>query len=472
MSYEGYRPYSTVRNPREIVAVTGQGVRLRVRRHQLEITDGFPLEASQETRRLSRATHKIERLVCLAGSGWLSLSVLDWLRENDIPFLGLGQDGSLRWLTLFGPGGAWQAKLRRAQALAPWSPIGLQVASWLIAEKVRRQASLLHAYAPRMASFGATSAAIAAETLLQAVPLVEQAKSIQHIRRIESELAEVSWSGWRGLAVRVRPLSFAKAIPPHVVRFATRHSPLSGGSQHAVSVQNSLINLAHALVVAECEIAAHGAGLDAHLPLLHADRDARASFLLDVAEPTYPTAERLVLDLLLTHEFRRGEFYVLRSSVVRLDQDFVAELLPRWIPSIRQSVAPVVERVASWLRRARITPQDHPAHKIPRKESTGVCPECGGPVRPGRRFCSQACYAVWWKAHVQRRISRDGNTTLARLREQGQDPAHGGEAAQKRAVSTSRAKRREWMTLTPEERRRRTRPATLNRWKHARRTTD
>jgi hypothetical protein len=125
----------------------------------------------------------------------------------------------------------------------------------------------------------------------------------------------------------------------------------------------------------------------------------------------------------------------------------------------------VVARVESILRRGyRGHEREHPAHKVPRAPSTGICPECGCPVRPGRRFCSQACYVVWWKANVQRQISVQGSETLARLRHEGRDPSHGGEAARKRAASISQIKRREWIALNAEERKRRTRPATLRRW--------
>jgi hypothetical protein len=124
----------------------------------------------------------------------------------------------------------------------------------------------------------------------------------------------------------------------------------------------------------------------------------------------------------------------------------------------------VVARAESILRRGyHSREREHPAHKTPRASCTEACPECGSPVRPGRRFCSQACYAVWWKAHVQRRFSSQGSATLARLRDQGRDPSHGGEAARKRAASVSRAKRGEWLALSRDERRRRTRPATLAR---------
>jgi len=49
---------------------------------------------------------------------------------------------------------------------------------------------------------------------------------------------------------------------------------------------------------------------------------------------------------------------------------------------------------------------------------------------------------------VQRRISVQGNETLAKLRaEGGRDPAHGGEVAKRRAAAVSAAKRREWVML-------------------------
>ena len=108
-----------------------------------------------------------------------------------------------------------------------------------------------------------------------------------------------------------------------------------------------------------------------------------------------------------------------------------------------------------------IAVQEFPLHVAP---SAGTCPECGSRVRPGRRFCSQACHIVWWKEHVQRRFSVLGNNTLAQLRAEGRDPSHGVEAARKRAVAVSRIKRQEWMTLSTKQRKRRTQPATLARW--------
>ena len=250
--------------------------------------------------------------------------------------------------------------------------------------------------------------------------------------------------------------------------FRSRHSPLqdSHGAKDAADPVNALLNFGYALLEAETKIACHAAGLDPALGVLHADRDARLSFIFDLMEPVRPVVDRLVLELVASHTFRRGELWALRDGRYRLDQEFAARLR-WWLPHLRRALEPVVAHTESLLRRGYHSQErKHPAHHAARAASTGACPECGAPVRPGRRFCSAACYQVWWRANMQLRISKEGNKTLARLRDEGLDPSHSGEATKKRAASVSRAKRREWLTLSRDERRRRTRPATVARWRN------
>lgn len=61
------------------------------------------------------------------------------------------------------------------------------------------------------------------------------------------------------------------------------------------------------------------------------------------------------------------------------------------------------------------------------------CEICTALLPRGRkRFCSRACYQIWWKENLQRRVSKKGNRVLKELRERGQDPAHGGTVAKRR----------------------------------------
>jgi CRISP-associated protein Cas1 len=468
MQNKGYRTYSTVRNPREIVLVTGQDVKVRVRREQIEITDGFPLSAPQETRRITRAVDRVERILVLAGSGFATLSALDFAAENGAPIIACDQGGHLRWVLLPGEGGQWKTKLRRAQAAALHEPAGLDVGRFLIEAKLQAQAEVVRRV---LAGLGTRTGAVirnAAEMLERLRAESEKAPNVERLRFIESRGAETYWSTWVGFCPSFAPASYARTVPVQWKMFRSRHSPLQGGHgpKDAMDPVNVLLNYGYALLEAEAKIACHAAGLDPALGLLHSDRDARLSFIYDLMEPCRLVVDRLVLELVASHAFRRGELWALRDGRCRLDQEFAAGLRG-WLPILRRALEPVIARVETLLRRGyRERDRQHPAHKATRIPETGACPECGSPVRPGRRFCSAACYQVWWKANVQTRISREGNETLARLRAEGHDPAHSGEATKKRAASVSRVKCREWMMLTPKERRRRTRPANLARWHH------
>ncbi len=469
-----YRTYRTARNPREIVRVTGQSVSLRVRRHHLEITDGFPLEAPQETRRVTRAVERVQRILLLAGSGFATLDALDWAATNSAPIVACDQGGHLRWVLLPGEGGQWKTSVRRAQAAALHEPTGLEIARFLIGGKLRTQAEVVRNVLARLGTRTDTVIKNAVETFGRLRAESEKAPSIDRLRFVESQGAEVYWSAWVGLCPQFTPPSYARTVPDPWKMFRSRHSPLRDGhgSKDAADPVNALLNLGYAFLEAEAKIACHAAGLDAALGLVHSDRDARASFIFDLMEPCRPEVDQLVLDLVASHIFRRGELWALRDGRCRLDQEFAASLRG-WLPLLRRALEPVVAHVESMLRRGyRDRDRQHPAHKTPRAPSTGTCPVCGSPVRPGRRFCSAACYQVWWKAHVQTRLSREGNDALARLRAEGHDPAHSGEATKKRAASVSRVKRREWMTFTPEERSRRTKPATLARWHKTKRSDE
>ena len=466
MQDKGYRTYSTARNPREIVAIVGQDVKVRVRRQQIEITDGFPFSAPQETRRVTRAADRVQRILLLAGSGFVTLDALDWAAENGAPIVACTQAGHLRFVLLPGEGGSWKTNLRRAQAAALHEPAGLEVVRFLISGKLRGQAEVVRNVLARLGTRTEAVIQNAVETLDRLRTESEKAQSIERLRFIESQGAEKYWSSWTGLCPQFAPPSYARTVPDHWKMFRSRHSPLHGGHgpKDAIDPVNALLNFGYALLEAEAKIACHAAGLDPALGLLHADRDARLSFIYDLMEPCRPVVDRLVLELVTSHTFRRGELWALRDGRCRLDQEFAAELRG-WLLILRRSLEPVMARVETLLRRGyRERDRQHPAHRASRLPETGTCPECGSPVRPGRRFCSAACYQVWWKANVQRRISEDGNATLARLRDEGHDPAVTPEALRKKAASLSQSKRREWMTLTPEERRRRTRPATLARW--------
>lgn len=457
-----YRIHGTARNPKGIVTVIGQRVSLRVRRHQLEITDGFPFETPQETRRITRATCRLERILFLAGSGFLTVDAIDFCAvENGVPIVAVDQSGRLRWTLLPGKGGEGQAGLRRSQALAPFTEVGLEIARWLVARKIAGQRDVLRDLAGRVEALkGARPKCTIPEALaiLETIlARVKRATTIPSLRQVEAEAADIYWSGWTGLPLHFAPPSYRKRVPAHWTSFRGRGSPLNRGNRNAVTPLAAITNYAYALLEAEARIACHEAGLDSYLGVsLHSDQDARRSLLYDLMEPCRPVADRLVLNLVLGHAFRPGELWSLRDGRCRLDQDLCARLWS-WMPEFRKALGPVMTFLLSRLRQGprygervafrlvEVPPnvqtraplgQKRWARQTPAQpiQPARVCRACGVLLEglEDRMFCDDCLPQR--HAELGAQTAAAGRRVLAQMRVERRDPAHGGAAARLRGA--------------------------------------
>lgn len=68
------------------------------------------------------------------------------------------------------------------------------------------------------------------------------------------------------------------------------------------------------------------------------------------------------------------------------------------------------------------------------------CGFCSASIKRGK-FCNRAHYQEWWRENVQARAGEKGRGRLAELRERGEDPAHGGAAAESRGRKISESNR-------------------------------
>lgn len=457
MQHTRYHPSSSSRKPRGIVTVTGHGVRLKMWLRSLWIEDGFKSEGEIRQRTLHRAVAPLERILFLAGSGFVTVDALDWCgSENGVPIVAVDQSGETRWTLLPGKGGEWASRLRRAQALAPFTETGIEIAKWLIARKIAGQENTLRELSG------------SSEDVKAGLPDVERARSIPHVRSLEAQAADAYWNAWKGLPVHFAPPSYAKTIPAHWTTFRGRGSPLSNGPRNAADPINCLANYAYALLEAEARIAIYQAGLDPYLGILHSDQDARRSLIYDCIEPVRPIADRLVLNLITNHAFRPGELHLLRDGRTRLDQDLCARLWP-WMATFRKALGPVMTFLISRFRQmpkyteraafrlVETTPeiQTHvPLGQkrwareagLPLIRPAGVCHSCGVLLEgvTGRLYCD-ACLPERRKEITEGSLSA-GTDKLRELRRDGRDPAHGGVAAKERkdSLTRNRAQIQEW----------------------------
>ncbi len=378
-----------------VLVLSGYGIRIQVSAGHLLLHDGIADE--RRTIRLPRVNHGLKRLVMIGSDGFITLEALRWLADQDAAFLMLQSDGHVLCTT--GPVRPSDARLRRAQALAEDSGAALRIARELISRKLAGQ----EAVARNKLLDDAT-----ADIILQFKTEVDSAKTMDAVRRLESQGAAAYWAAWQNL-----PLSFPKnelpRVPHHWRAFDTRKSQLSGSQRLATNPVNAILNYLYAVLESEARLAAAALGLDPGLGFIHMDAPARDSLGCDLMEPVRPEVDGWLLDWITREPLKRGWFTEQNDGNCRLLAPF-AGLLAETAPMWARAVAPWAEWVARqlWSRQRKSERDAGPATRLTqsrKREAKGiayaaknqaaihphsVCRTCGKPIVTGRRFCA-AC---------------------------------------------------------------------------------
>ena len=320
----------------DVLLLTGYGLRLAVDRGHLLAEDG--LAADRRRGRFPKVRPGFRRVVVLGHAGSVSLEALRWLHDLGIGLVHLGADADVVIAT--GPRRLNDPRLRRAQALASYGDVGLTLVRELVRRKIQGQLQLL----PEI-----TGSAPAQEHLAACLETLPDTGHVTDVRWLEASAAKAYWEAWRAV-----PVHFAaterRRVPAHWLRFGSRISPVTDRSRRAATPINALLNYLYAILEAEARIALLALGLDPGLGILHADQEARDSLALDVMEPARPVVDRLVLDLVRNHVFRKADFFEARDGVCRLLPPLTEQCVARSI-DLGQAVAPHAEWLAHELSR-------------------------------------------------------------------------------------------------------------------------
>jgi CRISPR/Cas system-associated endonuclease Cas1 len=119
--------------------VDGYGVRIRVHHGRLQIHDGIGRQRRTDT--YARATCPFRRLLVLGHTGYISFEAVRWCHDLDIGVVHLDNDRTLSQTSARRETGT--NRLRRVQALAAYTQVGVDAARFLLGEKVRGQAAIL-----------------------------------------------------------------------------------------------------------------------------------------------------------------------------------------------------------------------------------------------------------------------------------------------------------------------------------------
>jgi CRISPR-associated endonuclease Cas1 len=451
MHYETSPPlrYSTIRGT--VCVVEGYGVEIRIRHGRLHVKDGFPRKRRERV--YSRVNHGLSRLVLLGHAGMVSLEALRWLTDVGIAFVQIDRDGRL--LLTSTPSEA-DAKLRRAQALATQSRRGVEIARFLLRQKLAGQRGVLERLDPGgslLAGFDDEAAEL------------EQAQSVEELVLRERNAAFCYWQGWAAVEVKFRRSDLAR-VPEHWQRFGQRSSPFTSAPRLAVNPANALLNYLYAIVEAETRIACLMLGLDPSLGIVHADYRARDSLALDLMEAVRPAVDAYVLDFLAQRTFKATDFHETARGICRLLPPTTA-VLAGTAPGWGRLIAPVCEEVAAMLaatsatrvtrvrtpltnaqrKAGRTSKRPRPAiPAAPRPDAFHACRACGGEVPHADRVYCNDCLPGYRRDQFRDSFRGSGLATIERRKQEGVDPTHGDAAAARRGETNARRKQevREW----------------------------
>src|SRR5205085_982088 len=116
----------------------------------LVVEDGFG--RARRRRVFSRGTHDLSRIVVLGHEGFVTLEALRWLTDIGIAYVHVDRDGRVLATTTSSSG---DARLRRQQALAPSSGVGLEIARSILSAKLAGQRDVLRRLTDRPEAFDA-----------------------------------------------------------------------------------------------------------------------------------------------------------------------------------------------------------------------------------------------------------------------------------------------------------------------------
>lgn len=374
---------------------------------------------------LNKSTSRPRRLIILGTSGQITFSALQWLHDIQASIVQIGYDGSVIFAST--PAGTNIPELRRAQALARDTPLGVEVMRKVIIQKVRGQLAICtllneddRGVRDRIERF---------------IDGLGTSTSLDEIQLLESQIAFIYWKQWAAI-----PILFARKdvsrVPDSWVSFGPRISPLSKSPRRACGPGNAILNYLYTLLEAETRIACLTIGLDPCIGIMHVDRLYRDSMACDLMEAVRPHVDSWLLNLLKDRRFSKSDFYETPAGQVRLTKHLCHELI-QTIPLWNKLILPVVKEVSKDLRKCpnEIEPFRSGELSPVVQGSTRSCIECGLPLKNQKLFCSPECRRKYEEHIPDPSFIMGGPRALKKLRSKSADPAHGGKAARKRGQS-------------------------------------
>ncbi len=322
----------------------------------------------------AQTANQLRHIVILAGNGLLTTEALRWLDDAGISLSVIENDGHI--LLSQGRGNFPFATLARRQALAVYQNTGLEIAHWLMAEKLRGQAENLDRLG------------MGSERIRQEMAAIGESASVQELMLHEARAAGHYWGSLEGL-----PLTFIRKdqgrIPEHWLHLGGRISPISKRAMHAATPGQAVLNYTYAVAESLCSIELAAVGLHPEVGIVHTDVDSRRSMALDLIETVRPVADRLNFQYFQQQVFRKSDFWETERGSVRLGLEVRKAIVCNAFlleGQVRDYAAGLRDRLSGYGGKG----QRRRAVKMGDLELVPVCEYCGAAL-PGNRGTTVRC---------------------------------------------------------------------------------
>ena len=310
------RPGRIARHVNEPLILTGHGLRLQVHQGSLVVKGGFThYPQKQEERRFFPGDRKMpSRIVIVDGNGSLTLDVMTWLADRNIPLVRVDWRGNA--VTMLGNSYGLNPERVKSQLQAQSGADALRIANSLIHLKLRNCLDALAMLPDSIERSRAIDKHKREISLLKKTP----PRSIARLLGIEGAAALNYFAAWQSLRIKWTGVK-SRPIPVDWLSFSQRTSNKgkTGDNIGATHPLNVCLNYAYAILESHVRMDVIAQGYDPTIGYLHKYKQGRDAFVLDLMEPLRATVDRALIEFVQSHEFRAADFTIRSDGVCRLN---------------------------------------------------------------------------------------------------------------------------------------------------------
>ncbi len=329
---------------RQPLILSGHGMSLRINHGTLEVRNGFTHypQAREEWRFFRGDSELPARIILLDGSGAVTLDVLAWLAEQNVPLLQLDWRGNVVAAIGTNSLGAEPILLQRQVTAAKDRQRALPVAVWLIREKLRSSRFTLLRSAPASPIRDAAVRRLEDDIARLGQPW---AGSKAALLGVEGRCAEAYFTAWRNIPLVWKGTS-RRPIPDawRIVGTRAARKRRNRYSRHPVQ---AMLNYGYAVLESRLRIETACIGLDPGIGFLHEMHSGRPALILDLMEPLRPAIDAIVLSFVAAQTFAPADFTIGKNGTCRLHpalaRRLVAEIGP--LDGLKPTLAGLLDRI-------------------------------------------------------------------------------------------------------------------------------